>query len=199
MPQNAGSIQGDVMLKRLLACVAISFSLSACALTVDEVDLVYKAREAAVVGGANAVRVDVSTNDARTSKRDRISVKKNGYGMEMAAIVPRQDVPKLVAEAVETELKSRGFQISKGSVAVQIDINKFYSDFKTGFFSGEAVGEVMLNVQVANTAEKPLFTKTYIGEYTVENVMLMSGPNATKAVEGAFDAALAKVMSDQAL
>ncbi len=185
-------------MKRILAAIALTLSLSACALTVDEVDLAYKPQtQAAVIGGAEAVKVKVTSSDARASNRDRISVKKNGYGMEMAAIVAKQDVPKLVAESIEQDLKARGFRIEAGQVFVLVDVTKFYNDFKIGFFAGQASGEVMLNVQVMNAAGKLLYSKSYPGEHVVPDVMYMGGSNAKEAVEGALGNAIAKIMNDQ--
>lgn len=185
-------------MKKIFAAIAMAVSLSACALTVDEVDLAYKPQTQPVaIGGADSVKVKVTAQDARASNRDRISVKKNGYGMEMAAIVAKQDVPKLVADAIEQDLKARGFRIENGQVFVLVDVNKFYNDFKTGFFSGQAAGEVMLNVQVMNAAGKLFYSRSYPGEHVVTDVMLMGGDNAKTAVEGALGNALAKMMGDQ--
>lgn len=185
-------------MKKIIASVLLALSLSACALTVDEVDLGYKSQGAAVpIGGADGVMVQVTASDARASNRDRISVKKNGYGMEMAQIVAKQDIPTLVAQAIEQELKARGFRVAKGNVFVLVDVNKFYNDFKTGMFVGQAVAEVMLNIQVMNAGGKLLYSKSYPGEYTVADVMMMTGPNAKEAVEGALGNVLTRMMGDQ--
>lgn len=195
-PSNAWKEMGTM--KKILAAMAMALSLSACALTVDEVDLAYKPQTQPVaIGGAENVKVKVTASDARASNRDRISVKKNGYGMEMAAIVAKQDVPKLVADAIEQDLKARGFRIDGGQVFVLVDVNKFYNDFKTGFFAGQAAGEVMLNVQVLNAAGKMFYARSYPGEHVVPDVMMMGGTNAKEAVEGALGNAVAKMMGDQ--
>ena len=184
-------------MKRLLICTLLILSLGACALTVDEVDVNYNtAGGAAVLGGASNVQINVSASDARASNRDRISVKKNGYGMEMAAIVARQDIPTAVSKAIETELSARGFQLGKGPVFVLVDINKFYSDFKMGFFEGEAVAEVMLTTQVRNADGKLVYSKTYSAEGVEEHIQLASGSNAKAAVEKAFAAAIAQMVGD---
>lgn len=186
-------------MKRVLIAVAAMLSLNACALTVDEVDVAYKQQQNVVaIGGAEAVKVQVTTNDARTSNRDRISVKKNGYGIEMAPIVSKQAVPELVANAINTELKARGFGLGgQGGVFLLVDVNKFYNDFKMGFFVGQAVGEVMLNTQVMNAGGKVFHSKTYIGEFTVPDIMLFGGENARQAVEGALAKAVEQMMADQ--
>jgi len=186
------------MMKRIAASVLMAWGLSACALAVDEVDLSYKSQSQAVaIGGAENVVVKVNGTDARGSNRDRISVKKNGYGMEMAAIVPKQDVPTVVAQAIEQDLKARGFRIGQGQVFVLVDVTKFYNDFKVGAFVGQAVGEVLLNVQVMNAGGKLLYSKAYTGEHTVPDVFMASGSNAKEAVEGALGNALARMMGDQ--
>ncbi|MBX9635395.1 MAG: YajG family lipoprotein [Magnetospirillum sp.] len=185
-------------MKRILASILMALSLSACALTVDEVDLGYKSQSQPVaVGGADGVVVQVTASDARASNRDRIGVKKNGYGMEMAEIVSKQSVPTLVAQALEQELKARGFRVAKGNVFVLVDVNKFYNDFKLGMFVGRAVAEVMLNVQVVNAGGKLLYSRSYPGEHTVPDVMMMTGANAKEAVEGALGNVLVRIMDDQ--
>ncbi|MEW5728601.1 MAG: YajG family lipoprotein [Pseudomonadota bacterium] len=185
-------------MKRILIAVAAMLSLNACALTVDEVDLAYKQQPNVVtIGGADAVKVQVTANEARASNRDRISVKKNGYGMEMAAIVPKQRVPDHVAEAINTELKARGFSLAQGGVFVLVDVNKFWSDFKLGFFVSQAIGEVMLNTQVINAGGKVFYSRTYVAEYVVPDVMIFGGENAKQAVDGALAKAVADMMADQ--
>ena len=115
---------------------------------VEQVDIPYQPA-AAAVQGASGVRVDVAATDSRTTYRDRVSSKKNGYGMEMAAIVAKADVPASVAEAFRRELTARGFVMAPGGGTVQIELIRFYNDFKSGFWSGEAVANVAFNVKVA--------------------------------------------------
>ncbi len=185
-------------MKRVLIAVAAMLSLNACALVVDEVDLAYKPQpNVAAIGGAEAVKVQVTVNEARSSNQDRISVKKNGYGMEMAAITSKQKVPELVAQAINSELKARGFSLTSGSVFVLVDVNKFYNDFKIGFWVGQALGEVMLNAQVINAGGRVFYSKVYVGENVVQDVMYFGGDNAKQAVEGALAKAVADMMADQ--
>lgn len=185
-------------MKKILVAMLAALSLSACALAVDEVDVAYKPQTQPVaIGGADSVKVKVTASDARASNRDRISVKKNGYGMEMAAIVPKQDLTQVVSDAIEQDLKARGFRIEAGQVFVLVDIAKFYNDFKVGMFVGQAAGEVMLNVQVMNAAGRLLYSKSYPGEHVVPDIMMASGSNAKEAVEGALGNAVAKMMGDQ--
>jgi uncharacterized lipoprotein len=130
------TLKDDCIQWVLLAIVAIL--ANGCALTEDYVDIEY-IPEAGVskVDGADFVEVSVKLTDMRTTK-DKVSCKKNGYGMEMAAIISNDDVTTLVANAIEDELRNRGFKITEGSVQVDIELNKFYNDFKVGSWTGSA-------------------------------------------------------------
>ncbi len=186
------------MPRRIIPCAILLFLLNACALTVDTIDVEYKPDAAAkVLPDAKSVVVNLDVQDVRTSYQDRVSSKKNGYGMEMAAIVSKRDVRSMVMDAFRTELKLRGFSVGDGPVSVQTKIHKFYSDFKVGFFSGESVGEVTFFVQVQGLDSKPFHANTYTGEGEITGVMLMGGENAKKSIELAFATAVQKVMTDE--
>lgn len=184
-------------MKRFVVSLLLSLSLSACALTVDEVDIAYRSQKAAAaIGGADGIQVSVSVSDARKTNQDRIGVKKNGYGMEMADIVARQNIPSVVSQAIESELSTRGFRLGKGQVFVLVDVNRFISDFKNGFMKAQAVAEVMLTAQVRNADGKLVYTKVYSGEGIEENIMIFSGKNAKAAIEKAFTAAVGEMAAD---
>ena len=186
------------MSQKVIPCVVLLLLLNACALTVDTIDVEYKPGAAAkALPDAKGIVVNLDVQDVRTSYLDRVSSKKNGYGMEMAAIVSKRDVRSMVVDAFQTELKLRGFSVGKGTVSVQANIHKFYSDFKVGFFTGESVGEVTISVQVQDPSLKSLHAKTYTGEGEITGVMLMGGENAKKSIELAFATAVQKVMTDE--
>lgn len=184
-------------MKKFLIAILVPLALGACALTVDEVDLTYQPLSSpGKIGGAQGMTVKVTGSDARTSNRDRIGVKKNGYGMEMASIVPKQAVADYVTKAVETEISARGFKLGDGSVFILIDVNKFYNDFKMGFLVGEAVGEVMLSVSVRSADGKLLYSRAYGSEGRVGEVMLFTGDNAKEAMEKAFAGTIVQIFED---
>ena len=53
----------------------------------------------------------MQVNDQRQDKSNKVSSKKNGYGMEMAPILANEDVTVTIRRAIEQELQSRGFSI----------------------------------------------------------------------------------------
>jgi uncharacterized lipoprotein YajG len=185
---------------RAIFCLAICWALSACALTKDYIDVPYQAgANLSVVEGAASAKVAVTGVDGRTVYRDRVSVKKNGYGMEMAEIIAKNDVPDTVGRAIEQELASLGFAIGPGGSDVNVEVTRFYNDFKTGFFSGDAVAEVNVNVKVTGPDKVILFSKHYEGGGIEKNIMMMGGDNARAALIMALRNAVALVINDTEL
>lgn len=176
--------------------VIVAILASGCALTKDYVNIEY-IPEAGIskVDGADLVEVSVKLTDVRTTK-DKVSCKKNGYGIEMAAIISNDDVVALVANAIEDELRNRGFKVTEGSVHIGIELNKFYNDFKMGFWSGSAASEVVMNVQVKKPDGNINYAKSITGLHTKKGIQLCSGKNAKMALEKALKDAISKLMHD---
>ncbi len=176
--------------------VITAMTLGGCALTEDKINLEYvPMAEVSKIEGANLTEVSVNVTDNRTIK-DRVSCKKNGYGMEMASILSNNDVIELVESSIEEELKNRGFMIADGSVRVEVELNKFYNDFKLGFFAGEAVSEIFMNVQVQQPDNDIKYTKSIKGAYIEKGIQLLSGKNAKISLDAALQDAIAKLMDD---
>jgi uncharacterized lipoprotein len=183
--------------------VVVALSIGGCALTEDTVRLSYQPRGAAgQVGAAQAVTVAVVVRDERRGKeRDRVSCKKNGYGMEMAAIRSENDVPGLVQGAVQSELSRRGFRAGAGGVTVVVEVHRLYNDFKIGFFSGDADAEADLEVRVypagATEGTPALYEGRAEGAGQNPNVQLSSGENAKVALEAALSEAVWRLFANQ--
>jgi len=171
---------------------AASFSIFGCALTKDKVDIGYvPTPNAPRIAGAGAVSVTAS--DQRPDK-SRIGVKKNGYGMEMAPIESKRAVSDYVREAIETELKNRGFRIGQGQHRVNVVILRFANDFKMGFFAGDAAAEVQMEVSIPGTG----FSKRIDTQGKEPDIQLASGRNAQLALEDALSKGLHQLFADKA-
>jgi len=182
---------------RLIAIFAVAVIVTGCALSEDTVTLQYSWMPGvAALPAAELVQVDVVASDARADHQDRVSVKKNGYGMEMAAIRSDRDVVALVKESIETELSARGFKTASGAGHVKVDLMKFYNDFKIGFFSGDAVAEVVFNVQVLGANGAILYSKPVSSTGKNADVLLASGSNAKVALENGLQLSVANLMND---
>lgn len=186
-------------MKKLLALLAV-FMLAGCALTVEKVDVPYQGKaNLTVVEGADSVFLNVLNEDKRTVFKDRVSVKKNGYGMEMAAIVPTNDISRTFADAISTELGNVGFKLGPDGKTVKVELIRFYSDFKMGFFAGDAVADGLINVQVMNQKGDVIYTRSYEGGAIEPNIMMATGDNAKAALVKAMADIVAKVVQDKDL
>ena len=175
--------------------LVMAFLASGCALTKDYVALSYDPQtNVEKMKRAEGVSVKIEISDVRTI-RDKVSSKKNGYGIEMAAIIAQNDVGDLLKKAIEAEFRNRGFELADGSVQVFVELNKYYNDFKTGFWSGKAVAEVIMNVQVKKADKSILYSKLITGENTL-TVQLSSGKNAKLALDAALKDAMSKLFAD---
>jgi uncharacterized lipoprotein YajG len=181
-----------------LACLLFVLLLfPGCALTKETIHLTYMPRtEAQRVAGAEHIQVSVQITDGR-SIRDRVGVKKNGYGMEMAPIVAGEDVVKLVQSTFESELARRSFTPGD-AVVVTGDLTKFYNDFKLGFWSGDSIAEFIVTVQVRSRDGTILYTKNLVAEGKEPNIQVAVGHNAKAALELALSNGVSALFQDSA-
>lgn len=178
---------------RILAALVLTSVLAGCAWTDDAVTIPYKASAAAPIAQAGAVTLVVV--DGRTSDRDRISTKVNGYGMNMGAVRSTTSVPDVVREAFEAELKQRGFRLGSGDRVVTLTVDRFYNEFETGVISGTATGDVELAVTVADASGGKLFAGVYKGTSRA-SVILAVGSNAAQSMATALADAFSKMFAD---
>lgn len=185
---------------RTVAFLAIVVGAGACALSEDKVAIDYIPPDApAPVTGAPAVTLEVKGADERAQYRDRVSVKKNGYGMEMARIVATNDVVDLVRSAVEQGLKAEGFAIGSGGLTVSIELQNYYNNFRAGLATGMAVSEVAFALKVRNPAGTLVYSQFYSATNTNDGIFLASGANAKASLEKATTLAIKQVLDDKAL
>lgn len=182
-----------------LVCAA-ALALGGCAITEDAIAVKYDApANISVVPGAKDVKVSVTTSDGRVANRDRVSSKKNGYGMEMARITASNDVVAEVGRAVQAELASLGFQVAPGGIEVAIETITFYNDFKTGFFSGDAVAEVAFNLTAKEPSGALVYSRGYRAVGMNKNIMLAVGSTAEVALREALRNAVQQMVADSNL
>ena len=185
---------------RYITLIAIASIFTGCALTEDKIDIPYQGRgNITVVDGADKVNVEVKNEDKRTVFKDRVGAKKNGYGMEMAKIVPSNDVAKTFSDAVLFELENLGFKNGTGGKVVKVELIRFYNDFKMGFFAGDAVADGLINIVVTNEKNEVIFTKSFEGGGIYPNIQLALGENAREALIKAMTDIVGKVAQDKDL
>jgi len=179
---------------RSLALLATIALLGGCALTEDTVDIKYIPTNSAVI--ADAKPVGLTVVDGRTTDRNRISAKMNGYGMEMASIISTNDVIAVVQKAIQTELSNRGFKLADGDITVLIELSKFYNEFKEGFWAGDAVADLTMSAQIKKSDGNIIYSKLVNGGGEKLKIQLASGANAKVALEGALANAMVRLFGD---
>jgi uncharacterized lipoprotein YajG len=171
--------------------------LTGCALTTAQIPLTYIPQSnVSKLSDAKNITVTVVVHDQRDSK-DAVGAKKNGFGMDMAPIVATNDVATLLKSAIETELNNRGFNLgTSNAVSVVAELSKFYNDFKVGFWAGDAVAEVTMNILIKNQDGEIIYSKIISGHGKEPNIQLASGKNAMLALNAALKDALDKMFND---
>ncbi len=186
------------VVRTVIAVVAAGF-LSACALSEDKVPVDYIPNTGvAPLVGAEAISLTVTGTDRRTQYVDRISTKKNGYGMEMARIIATNDVVEVVRGGVERELKAQGYAIGPHGLSVTVELQNFYNNFRVGLVSGGAVADVAVAIKVRNAAGTLVYSQLYDASTTNE-VFMASGTNAKASLEKALTMTTMKIVEDKAL
>lgn len=186
---------------RVATALALAATLGACAFTSETIDVPYQAAgpAPAAVAGAQRVAVAVSGKDGRLSDRDRISSKKNGFGMETAPILASHDVVETVRRAIESELAARGFAIGATGVPLTVEVTRFYNDFGMGVVTGDASAEVSFHLLVKGESGPPLYARQYTGRGRETGVMLFTGDNARLALVAALSDAVRQAAADRNL
>lgn len=188
------------MKKLGLLVYVISTLLTGCALTTDHIDLVYVPQPGvSQLIDAASILVGVQVNDQRQDKSNRVSSKKNGYGMEMAPILANEDVTITIRRAIEQELQARGFVISnKALVSIIVDLSRFWNDHKMGFFAGDAIADLNMSVIVKNNNGNLLYNRTIQAQGIEPNTQLATGNNARAALNKALENGIKLLFEDRA-
>jgi uncharacterized lipoprotein YajG len=178
----------------------LSLLLAGCALTTDRIDLTYAPQPGvSTIPSAHNVIVSVKVNDQRPEKNNRVSSKRNGFGMEMAPILANEDVTVTLRQAIEQELQSRGFVIgNEALVSILADLTRFWNDHKTGLFAGDAVADLNMNISVKNKNGNLLYSRVIQAQGIEPNTQLMTGNNARLALNKAIVNGLKILFEDQA-
>jgi uncharacterized lipoprotein len=174
--------------------------LAGCAFTTEQIELHYnQPAEVSRIAGASHVSVNVQVTDQRPDK-SKVSSKKNGYGMELAAITAAEDVAVTIRKAIEQELQARGFQLGAEAAHVKIatDLTRFYNDHKMGFFSGDAVADLIMAVTVTGENGTQLYSRQIVAQGIEPNTQLATGNNARLALGRALENGMKLLFEDKA-
>ena len=185
------------LIKRIAVVFLLAFSVSACALTEDIVELKYDPMENAKSIGADSKSFNLTVVDERGEYKGRIGAKVNGFGAEMADIKSSVPVREVLFNAIRTEMEARKLDISEEAASnIDIIITALHNNFQVGVFSGTARGITAFTVGVKNTAGDMLYEGAVSEVHLYDGIQLASGENAGIAIEGALKKAVAALFND---
>ncbi|MEQ9491235.1 MAG: YajG family lipoprotein [Alphaproteobacteria bacterium] len=173
--------------------------LNACALSEDIVELEYTSTTQPQSLGIDGKPFSLIVDDVRVEYAGTIGNKINGYGAEMAAIRPTVPVRAVVFQAIEKELAARNIPVSlEAASKIVIEITALHNNFQSGGWTGTARGITTLTTLVRNTNDDVLYNNTVSAVHVEEEVMVASGSNAARAVQGAMAKAIKAMFDDPA-
>ena len=188
-------------MKKLLLTLTPLFLFTGCALTKSHVSLEYKSpMEASTIPEAENVHTALHVTDSRNDKKV-VGHKKNGYGMQMASIHSKEDVATFLQNSITLELEKRGFQVNQTNLPhlhIDIELLKFYNDYKIGYFTADANSEVIFTIKVTDKENKIAYSRNINAQGTEGYNLLMGGKNAKLSLEDAVQSALKELFEDKA-
>ena len=109
-----------------------------------------------------------SVDDEREAAlRNRIGDKRNGYGMVMGEVGTDEPVVDIVKDTVVQTFEANGHDVAEeGGLQVDIDVNRFWFDYKTGLVAVEFFGDIQIDLTVTTAAGEVVFEDEFKGYYS---------------------------------
>ena len=185
---------------RISIILVAAYVMTGCAFTPEQARIVYSPREMnSRLPGADMVKVRVAMTDSRPVAPNKVGHKSNAYGMECASINATAPVAGTVTKAMELELTNSGFTLGEGGAVVRAELNKLYNRWLIGFWSGSALAEFSMKVNVTSAQETPIqYSKMIYAEGLKDKCQLTSGQNAEIALSAAMTKGIHQFMEDPA-
>lgn len=177
--------------------VVFLFGLSGCVYFSEKINVAYQPIVRTESVPALPLNVSIQVMDNRR-EGNQVSCKKGEHGIELASIKLKGSLADEIKAAVRLELQSLGCSVGYGNAIVEIEIQKFYNEFKPGYFKGRGVAELILGVNLKKKDGEIVYSKTLMGIGENNSVWFQTGNNAKKALEGALCDAIHKLINDQA-
>lgn len=184
------------LLKTLGGLVGLAL-LHGCAAVPESHKLAYEPQPGVTpVEGASQVVVNVVVQDVREDQR-RISNKRHNFGFGMASIYSEEPVEEAVHAAIEQELLTRGFVVEiDAPLTIKGDILELYSNLNFGLFSGKAVADSTMQVEVVSEVDKVLFSKEISVNPEHTGLQYQSASNLARPIEMAIEETLDELFND---
>ncbi len=182
-----------------LFVLALLCGLSACASKGEAIAIGYYPEQQAVrVPGAEAITVFVSVSDNRGMDARKVASRYNDKDEEIGAVYATEDVTDIIEQALEQELKARGYSIGANGAQLDIGIERFFNSRRTGFASGRTEADIALNASVKTPSGLSLYQRRVAATGKKPSTMMTGGTNVKLSLENGLAGIIADLMKDEA-
>ena len=123
----------------------------------------------------------------------------NGFGSQAAEISTDVPAPQILAGAVATEMRARGYRVEdSGDVPLTVELTAFQHAFHAGFMSHGSEATVSFTARLVDGAGKRLFQGSFTGPFN-GSAQTADGDNVRTAYEGALQLAVRKLVDSPEL
>ncbi len=196
----------------MMTCVlALTSLVAGCATWIireERITLYHTQLKVNTIPEAANIVVAVQVNDKRDYLAPGISRKwgkavvgygRNGLGEETYPdIIVTRPVEQTIRQAVESELKARGFRVADdANLQIVIDINTFFNDYKVGFLRSDAVADLDMHVKMLSNGENR-FSRQIAAQGRTAWAATMGSRDAEAALNMALDNGIDALFDDDA-
>ena len=159
-------------MSRLVAVLPLSalLLLGGCAFTKATLNVGYTDAMATrgPLASVTPRRIEVGAFADKRPETARIGYKRNMYGTKTADIVTAKPVSEIVTDALATELRKNGHEVTAANrdLVISGDITTFWFEFQVNFWTVEFFGTSAVTLNVVDGTGKTLLTRNYQGHYT---------------------------------
>lgn len=167
---------------RVLIVALTAMAAQACALVDNEVQLEYQAVAGLTSSSGNARVIFLSLIEDSRPDKSRVGVIRNGYGMETAKVLSKDDASVWVSNTLKGNLEQVGYTVravdadfvpSANQLHLSGQLIKTYSDPQIGFLSITMRGDVQATMQAEYLGRRS--RKLIVGQYEEESLISTGG------------------------
>lgn len=150
---------------QILPVIGALAVLTGCAIIPGKVELSYSPAPGSKTPLSEVKPLTVSLNvqdEREASVRNRVGDKRNAYGMAMAKVKSKRDLPFVLREALKRELEANGHTVTEtpaqAIASINVALKVFMSDSKSRALDVEMRGTVSADVEIKDrhTSAPPL-------------------------------------------
>ena len=191
-----------MFMRRLLIIALLTISAQACAFIDNEVQLEYQSVAGLTPNPSNTRVIFLSLIEDSRPDKMRVGVIRNGYGMETANVLSKDDVRVWISNTLKGNLEQAGYSVravegafapTDGQFHLSGEIIKAYSDPQVGFLTITVQGDVQAVMQAQFQGRRT--NKLIIGQYSEESLVSSGGDMHKRVLNNALLDFVQKAMS----